>query len=126
MDYTIQQLEAAIAQSYRLAEDCRLIIVQQRGIRKTIREQLEQARHAERVAQAALVVKRPRGRPPKPEALTNAERQRRFKEKQQKKENKRSQRAEARYREKLHKQAQAMSTPEVEVICVLKRIPPKV
>ncbi len=118
MTYTIQQLEAALAQSYKLAEDCRAIIAQQRSIRKTIREQLEQARHAERVAQAALVVKRPRGRPPKPTALTNAERQRLYQQK------KRAENAELHRRAALHKQAQAMSTPEVEVICVLKKRPP--
>ncbi len=102
MGYTVAELEAALAQSYSLAEQCREIIAQQRGIRRDIREQLEQVRHAERVAKASEITKRPRGRPPKPGALTAAERRRRY---------------------QLRKQAERMSTPEVQVICVLKKKP---
>lgn len=97
---TVEQVLAQIEHYTALEQQYERMAQEARAERRKWRGQLAPAQRRAKKAIADARPKRTRGRPFKQHVLSNIERQRRH---------------------KLHQQAKKLSTPEVQVICVLKK-----
>ena len=117
MNLSVEEVQNKINECTALVEKYEKLAVEARAERLKWRGQLAPARHREKLALQAAQVRRPRGRPVNPNALSGLERLQKYKEAKKLS----AEELEQQRREKLHKEAKRLSTPEVEVICVLKK-----
>lgn len=83
---SVEEIEAWIRYYSSLEQYYEILAVEARAERRVARGQLAPARHRAKVAAAADQVKRPRGRPVNPNALSGPERLRLYKERRAQRE----------------------------------------